>query len=186
MASTIENHMPNANRWTAVLGVMFVFIGFGALLFPFMTTLTVEIFAGITLVIAGIATLVHAFSANGWPGFLMQLLIGALYTIGGLFFLINPLGGTIALTISLGFVFLVEGVARSIMAFNIKPDENWGWVFASGMLSILIGLMIMAGMSSGVSLAFIGIIFGINFVTAGISFIVIGIRKETPEPIPAA
>ncbi len=174
MTDTAKSHDGGSSGWIVALGVLLVLTGIGAVAFPLIISLSVEILVGSACLVAGVFTIIHAFSAKEWGGFFWELLIGGLYAFAGVVFLINPFGGVIALTFALGCMFFAEGIMRTILAFRVKPAENWGWVFASGCMSILIGILIIAGLANGASLAFIGLLVGINFIFAGMSFIMIG------------
>ena len=174
MTDTAKTHDSGSSGWIIALGVLLVLTGIGAVGFPLVVSLSVEILVGSACLAAGAFTIFHAFSAKEWGGFFWELLIGALYFFAGVIFLINPFGGVIALTFALGCMFFAEGIMRTILAFQVRPAENWGWVLASGCMSILIGMLIIAGLANGASLAFIGLLVGINFIFAGISFIMIG------------
>ena len=103
--------------------------------------------------------------------------IGIVYLAGGLVFLVNPFGGVIALTVFLGIVFFVEGIARVIIGFQMRSERNWGWLVASGGMSILLGILVFGGLANGASLGFIGVLLGVNFIFAGASFVALGSAK---------
>lgn len=172
--------------WFIALGILLVLTGMIAVAFPFVATLSVEIFVGSIVLAAGLFTVVHAFAENEWGGFFWQLAIGILYATGGICFLALPLSGAIALTLVLGAMFMVEGIARVVMAFQSRPERAWGWILASGGVSILLGVLILAGIANGASLAFIGLLVGVNFICAGASFVAAGAGAErSPAAHPA-
>lgn len=171
--------------WIVALGLLLILLGFGALAFPFLTTLSVEILVGSVFLTAGVVTVFHAFGAREWRGFFWELLIGVLYAVAGILFLANPFGGAFALTVMLGSLFLIEGILRIVLGFQVRPAANWGWVIASGGVSILLGLLIFAGMANGASLAVIGMLVGVNLVFAGSAFIAMGAGYGTVPVIGA-
>lgn len=174
------------NGWFVALGILLIITGFAALTFPFLATLSVEIFIGLTFLAGGIFTIFHAFWEKAWGGFFWQVLIGLLNLIAGIALLVMPIGGVFALTIMLGIVFAGEGIARMIMAFRIRPDRSWGWLLASGGISLLLGILVLGGMASGASLVFVGFLLGVNLVAAGASFVAIGAGvSQTPSAHPA-
>lgn len=174
MTNTAKSQDYGASGWIVALGILLVLTGIGAVAFPLVVTLSVEILVGCTALVAGVFTIFHAFSAKEWGGFFWELLIGVLYAFAGVLFLVNPFGGVVALTFAIGCMFFAEGIMRAILAFQVKPADNWGWVLASGCMSVLISILIFGGMANGASLAFIGLLVGINFMFAGASFIAIG------------
>lgn len=182
----MENTERKTNGWFILLGIVFILTGIGAFAFPLVASLSVELLVGTAFLVGGIATIVQAFQEKEWGGFFWQVAIGAIYLFGGVVFIANPFGGVVALTFMLGCVFVAEGIARMVLAFKVRPERAWGWVFASGAMSLLLGILVLAGMANGASLAFIGVLLGINFVFAGSAFVALGAGKaEMPEPHPA-
>ena len=132
---------------------------------------------GATFLVGGIATLIQSFQEKEWGGVFWQLAIGIVYLAGGVVFLVNPFGGVIALTVFLGIIFFVEGIARMIMGFQMRSERNWGWLVASGAMSMLLGILVFGGLANGASLGFIGVLLGVNFIFAGASFVALGSAK---------
>ena len=177
-SSNLDQH--RGNGWFVALGVIMILTGIGAFAFPLIASLSVELLVGATFLVGGIATLFHAFQEKEWSGVFWQLAVGIVYMTGGLIFLVNPFGGVIALTVFLGIVFLVEGIARMIMGFQMRSERNWGWVVASGAMSIILSVLVFGGFATGASLGLIGVLLGINFIFAGASFVALG--SAQPEP----
>ncbi len=153
-------------RWFMVLGIILIVVGFAAILFPWVSSLSATLFVGWLLVIGGVIQIFHAFKVQGWSGFLWQLLIGILETAAGLVLLVFPLAGVIALTVFLAAMFLAEGLLRIIFAFRIKPHAGWGWMLAGGILSAAVGVLLWAELP-GSALWALGLLVGINFLMAG-------------------
>lgn len=171
---------PGANGRFIFLGVLLIFTGIVALIFPYMATLSVEILVGSAFLVGGIITIFHAFAERQWGGFFWQLAIGIIQGLAGFALLAMPITGVIALTVMLGFVFTAEGIARMILAFQVRPDRAWGLILAAGGISLLLGILVLAGLANGASLAFIGLLVGINFVFAGASLVAVGTGHADP------
>ena len=182
-SSNLSEH--RGNGWFILLGAVMILTGIGAFAFPFVASLSVELLVGATFLVGGIATLIQSFQEKEWGGVFWQLAIGIVYLAGGLVFLVNPFGGVIALTVFLGIVFFVEGIARMIMGFQMRAERNWGWLVASGGMSMLLGILVFGGLANGASLGFIGVLLGVNFIFAGASFIALGSAKAD-EPADVA
>ncbi|MBO9448216.1 HdeD family acid-resistance protein [Ruegeria sp. R14_0] len=179
-SSSLDDH--RGNGWFVALGVVMILTGIGAFAFPLLASLSVELLVGATLLIGGIATFVQAFQEKDWGGVFWQIAIGIVYLAGGLVFLVNPFGGVIALTVLLGAVFFAEGIARVVMGIQMRSERNWGWVVASGAMSILLAMLVFGGFATGASLGLIGVLLGVNFIFAGASFIALGSAKsEKPD-----
>jgi uncharacterized membrane protein HdeD (DUF308 family) len=154
--------------------------GAAAIAFPLLGTLAVAVWAAIALAIAGVAQTVHAFAARSWGGFFLDLLIGLLYLAGGAVLWLNPLGGAVTLTVILAVVLVVDGVFRSILAFQVRPRTGWAWLLFGGIVSIIIGVMIWRQLPSS-ALWILGLLLGINLIFSGLSFLMLGNTKASAE-----
>lgn len=163
-----------ARGWFVGLGILLILTGVGALVFPMVATLSVELLVGSAMLVGGIVILIHAFKNKEWGGFFLEVVVAALYILGGVVFLANPLAGMIALTVMLGVFFAVDGIMRIVLAFQVRPEKAWPWFLASGLMSLLLGVLVAAGIANGASLAFIGLMVGINMMFAGVSYIAFG------------
>jgi uncharacterized membrane protein HdeD (DUF308 family) len=160
-------------------GVGLSVAGVLALLFPVVTSFTVEIFIGWVLAIAGAATIYGAFSVEGTGPFFGQLLLGLLKLALGVYLLMHPGVGMFALTLLLVAVFMVDGAVQFAFAFDLRPKEGWGWVLLSAIVSVAVGLLIAAGLP-GTSLIALGILVGVNFLSTGISLIMLSSKLAPP------
>lgn len=172
--STSSTHRlapPGERGWFVALGILLVLTGAGALLFPMIVSLSINLLVGVTLLAGGGFTAVHAFRAKGWNGFAFELLLALVYIAGGLFFLFVPVAGLFALTVTLGAFFAADGVGRIILGLTIRPERAWSAFLASGLLSLALGLVVLIGLPGGASFSVLGILVGVNMVLAGMSFL---------------
>lgn len=162
--------------WT---GVAMTVAGVLALVFPVVTSLTVEIFIGWVLVVAGVATVYGAFSVEGTGPFFGQLLLGFLKLALGIYLIMHPGVGMLALTLLLVAVFMVDGAVQFAFAFDLRPKDGWGWMLLSAIVSVAVGLLIAAGLP-GTSLIALGILVGVNFLSTGIALIMLSSKLTAP------
>jgi uncharacterized membrane protein HdeD (DUF308 family) len=54
--------------------------------------------------------------------------------------------GLLVLTLLLLVYFLVEGISKVIFSLTIRPFPNWGWVLASGVVTILVAFYLWASL----------------------------------------
>jgi uncharacterized membrane protein HdeD (DUF308 family) len=168
--------------WFLALGIVFVLAGLAAIAFPLLSTIATKIVLGWIFLAGGVLMILHAFSASGWRGFLLGLLIGILYVVAGGWLAFFPFTGIITLTILLAALFLAEGVLEVIMAFRVRPHEGWVWLLLSGLVAAAVGVMIAMGLPSSATWA-IGLLTGINLLMTGASFIALalaGRRGDVP------
>ena len=80
--------------WFLALGVLLIVAGVAAIGAAPFASLAVEIFVAYILLVAGVAFVIHAFLVKGWQGFLLQLLVGALYLAAGGWLLLYPVSAS--------------------------------------------------------------------------------------------
>ncbi len=153
-------------------GIALTAAGAFAIVFPSLTTLTIGLMVGWILLIAGVAGGIGAFSYEGTGQFFGALLISLLKFALGIYLVLNPGVGIVALTLLVAALFMVEGAYQMAFAFDLKPQDGWAWVAVSAVVSILAGVLIAAGLP-GTSLFVLGFLLGVNFLSAGISLIML-------------
>ncbi len=165
--------------WIIALGVIYTIAGVIALGSVLMATVASVYFVGIMMVIAGVAEVINAFQVKTWGRFLVWLLLGALYIVAGFAAFENPLLAAALLTLVLAFALIISGVTRIVLAFGMKGTAPWMWVALSGVITLLLGLIIVAHWPVS-SLYVLGLFLGIDLVMAGASWIGIGLglRRE--------
>jgi len=172
--------------WFLALGILLIAAGAAAIAFPLLSTVATKIALGWILLIAGVLIVVHAFSIRRWQGFLLGLLIGALYVVAGGWLAFTPFAGVIALTVLLAALFLAEGVLEVIMAARVRPHEGWGWLLLSGLVAIAVGVLIAAELPASAAWA-IGLLTGINLLSSGVSFVALALAgRRAGRRVPAA
>ena len=160
--------------WFIALGIVMIVVGSVAIIFPYVATVSTKIFLGWFLIIGGIVQAVHAFWVKDWGGFFWQLIVGLLEVFAGLFLLVYPVAGIIALTIYVAAVFIVEGIIKAFLAFQLKPQAGWIWMLIGGIVSILLGAMLWAKLPSSAIWA-IGLLVGLNIAMAGWTLLMIAL-----------
>lgn len=158
-------------RGFIVLGALLIGVGALSLLFPFIAAFSFNIVVGVTLLAGGIVTLVQAARMRRWRGFASQVLLGVLYVSGGIIFIANPFAGVIALAVLLGAFFAADGAARIMLALRVRPQRGWRLFLVSGLLSLALGVMVLIGLRSGLSVALLGVVVGFNMILTGVSFL---------------
>jgi uncharacterized membrane protein HdeD (DUF308 family) len=156
--------------WILALGIVYVIAGFVALGSVVMATVASVFIVGIMMIVAGVAEIINAFQCKGWGRFLIWLLLGALYVVAGFVTFENPLFAAAILTLLLGASLMASGIMRIILAFSMKREQPWIWVLLSSIITLLLGLMILAHWPVS-SVYVLGVFLGIDLVVAGASWI---------------
>jgi uncharacterized membrane protein HdeD (DUF308 family) len=160
--------------WIVALGVVYVIAGVIALGSVVFATVVSVFIVGVMMLIAGVAEVFNAFQIKSWGKFFLWLLLGALYIVAGFVTFENPLLAAAVLTLVLGFSLLASGVMRIVLAFSMKDEMPWIWVAVSGVITLLLGLIILAHWPVS-SLYILGLFLGIDLVIAGVGWIGIGL-----------
>ena len=160
--------------WIVALGIVYVIAGLVALGSVVMATVATVFLVGVMMLIAGAAEVINAFQIKTWGKFLLWILLGALYIVAGFVTFENPLLAAATLTLLLGIALLSSGIARIALAFSMKAATPWIWVLLSGVVTLLLGVVILAHWPVS-GLYILGLFLGIDLVLAGASWIGIGL-----------
>jgi uncharacterized membrane protein HdeD (DUF308 family) len=169
--------------WIVALGVVYVVAGFVALGSVVMATVASVLVVGVMMIVAGVAELISAFQIKTWGKFLIWALLGLLYIVAGFVTFENPLFAAVLLTLMLGASLVASGVVRIFLAFNMKRESPWIWVALSGVITLLLGLLILARWPIN-SIYILGLFLGIDLIMAGAGWIGLGfgLHRERAQP----
>ena len=160
--------------WIVALGVVYVIAGLFALVSMAMATAASVLIVGVAMIVAGIAEVISALQIKSWGKFLIWALLGVLYIIAGFVTFENPLLAAVLLTFVLGASLVASGVMRIMLAFSMKRESPSIWVALSGVITLLLGLLILAHWPIN-SVYILGLFLGIDLVMAGAGWIGIGL-----------
>ncbi len=163
--------------WIVALGVVYLIAGIVALGSVVMATVASVVIVGAMMIIAGVAEVISAFQMKTWGKFALWMLLGVLYILAGFFAWDNPLLTAVWLTLFLGAALVASGIVRIYLGFNMKAGSPWVWVVISGLITLVLGAVILAHWP--VSAVYtLGIFLGVDLVFAGASWIGIGMAMR--------
>lgn len=166
-----------------VLGVISILAGIAAMGSPFFAGSVITTMIGISLIIGGVMELLMAFTAKGWKAGIWAFLGGALAVIAGGLLIARPMIGSAVIGIILIAFFLADGVARSILAFQLKPIQGWGWQLTSGVASVILGILLWQNWPLS-GLVAIGVLIGIRLLFSGFGILfLMGASDEIEKSI---
>jgi len=160
--------------WYIAAAVLFIVLGMFAIIEPGVAGLGVTLLVGWLLVFGGVTHLVGAFRGGGARHVILQVLIGILYLIGGLYFLMHPLLAIGTLTLLLAGVILAGGVLELIAYFRLKGEGASGWMLFNALVTLLLGGMIWFHWPSS-SVWAIGILVGVKMLMTGLTRLMFGL-----------
>jgi uncharacterized membrane protein HdeD (DUF308 family) len=172
-----QNPRSGSNRslWT---GVFLAVLGVVALILPVFSTFVTATWIAFILLTAGFSKGIFAFQTREKGGFLWKVLLSVLYIAAGATLLFNPLTGVITITLLLGSFLLTEGVFELILAFRLRPQQNWTWVLADAGVTLLLGAIVWFGWPSNAPWL-LGTAVGASVLATGVSRIMICLNART-------
>jgi len=171
--------------WIVALGIVYVVAGFIALGSIVTATVASVFIVGIMMIICGAAELINAFQIKSWGKFLIWALLGVLYIVAGFVTFENPLYAAVLLTLLLGASLVASGIVRLFLAFNMKRETPWIWVALSAVITLLLGVLILARWPIN-SVYILGLFLGIDLIMAGAGWIGLGLGlHRVPASRPA-
>ncbi|HEV2950258.1 MAG TPA: HdeD family acid-resistance protein [Gemmataceae bacterium] len=170
-----EEHVSLRAAWWMflVMGVISIIVGMLAISAAFIATMASVVVFGVLLVVEGITGVIHAIMVRTWKGFAMNLLVAALYLLGGFFMLEEPIRAAEVLTLVLAAAFIVGGMLRVIIAIAVQ-FHGWPWVLLNGVIDLILGVMIWSGWP-GTSLWVLGLFVGIDLLVHGWSCVILAL-----------
>jgi uncharacterized membrane protein HdeD (DUF308 family) len=164
--------------WIIALGVVYLIAGIVALSSVAFATAVTVLLVGVMMIVSGVAEVINAFQLRSWGKFLLWVLLGALYVVSGVLVLENPLLTAKLLTLMLGAFLVASGIAKVILAFSMKAGSSWVVVVLAGVVTLLVGLVIVAQWPVG-SLYILGIFLAVDLIFTGVGWISIGLRLKS-------
>ncbi|WP_162855033.1 HdeD family acid-resistance protein [Stappia sp. BW2] len=166
--------------WFLALGIALVIGGVILIAAPLATSVAVTILIAAVLFIGGLVQIYHAFKTHGTASFLWNLITGIIAVVGGIVIYVNPLAGTLALTVVIAAIFVAQGISQILLAFKLKPHEGWVWVLIAGLVSLAAGVMIWLELPSSAAWA-LGLLAGISVMLNGWSYIAIALAAKASK-----
>ena len=105
----------------------------------------------------------------------------------GVILIVSPIRGAISLTFLLIAFFFVEGIVSIMFALDHRRElpGGWGWMLASGIVDLTLGVLITAGLPGSAVWA-LGLLVGVNLTFGGVALIAMALQAQRIDPISAA
>ena len=130
--------------WMLAFGILSVILGIMVMAWPDATVKVVAFLLGFELFIAGIYSLVRAFTPGGEGERVLLAVLGVLGILVGVLVLRNLFETVAILVLLLGLYWLIHGIIEFFVAlFDRTPPGRW-WVVFSGLLSFVAGVILLA------------------------------------------
>ena len=184
MASGILWGVKRASGWSIALGVLMIILGFIAILAPWEAGIAIVLIVGWTVIFSGGAQLFYAFRTHAGGRAILEAVLGLIYIVAGIYVLLHPVGGLLALTLLLASFLLVYGVVALALAFRMRPHRGWGWVLVDAIVTILLGILIWIHWPRNTEWV-IGTLVGLSIIISGVTRLMVSMavrRLATGTP----
>ena len=122
---------------------------------------------------AGLPTKMREAAREHWKALLVE---GILLAIFGLAAMIVPPAASLAVTIILGWLFLISGIAGLALTFWARELPGFWWSLISAALAVLAGLVLLAHPAQGILT--LTIVVGAYFLAEGVATIMYALEHR--------
>jgi uncharacterized membrane protein HdeD (DUF308 family) len=167
-------HMARRWGWFVALGAALFILGILALGDVAAVTVASVIFIGAALMVGGVIQVIHAFANKAWSAFLLNLLAGVLYVIGGFLIMQEPVQGSVIITLFLLIAWMLGGILRIVIAVRHREMRGWWLLLVGGIISVALGLMLFMSLPwSG--LWVLGTLVAVELLVQGATWVQFGL-----------
>jgi uncharacterized membrane protein HdeD (DUF308 family) len=160
--------------WWLLAGILALAGGVWTFFNPVAGSLAVTFVTGGVFLALGVVETIAAIQMRGSQGFLWKLVVALATVLTGVLLLANPLAGMVALTIVVGAAFGAMGVAKIILSLRMRPRAGWGWMLASGLVSLALAIIIFADFPASAA-TILGILLAVELIQTGIALMFAGL-----------
>lgn len=158
--------------WVIALSIALIVLGIVAIILPGIASAFFTSVIGWITLISGVVMIVQSFQSKPVRGFWLNLIIGILYAIAGIYILFNLGSAVLALTLAFGILFIIEGIYTIIMAFTNRSGHRMSWLVAlNGIVTLILGIMVLNRFPYS-AIWLIGLYVGISLLMSGVSLLI--------------
>jgi uncharacterized membrane protein HdeD (DUF308 family) len=176
-ASAVFGDLEKNWGWLLSFGLVSIVLGTIGLGMTFLLTEVSVIFFGVLLVAGGVLQLLDAIKCRGWKSIAWHILIALLYVGAGLLMVLHTELAALSLTLIIAYALIAIGIFRAIVAFQVRPAKAWWWPLVSGVVSVLLGTLILLEWPQS-GLFIIGLFIAIELIFNGWSYIFVALAAR--------
>ena len=167
--------------WLLALGILFLLLGAIGVGMSMALTVVGVLYFGVLLLIGGGVQLWQSMKCKGWKSVTWHVVIALVYLVAGALAVYDPVGAAIGLTLVIAIALLVTGTTRLAMSFQLRPAGGWVWTMLSGIMSIVLGGIILVQWPA-TGLWVIGLVIAIELIVNGWSYIFVALAAKSAGP----
>jgi membrane protein HdeD len=164
-------------HWFLLLlgGIIAIAGGVLALFNPIAATITATTIVAWLFLFMGATQVIAAFGQMSLGTRIWTAALGALAIVIGGWILTNPIAGTLALTWTIGVLFLVEGIVKLVLAFVTRGSPYFWAMLLSGAVSVVLGGMILSRFPES-AIAVPGILLAVDLISTGAALVALALH----------
>ena len=169
-------------RWGSfvLLGLLAIVFGIVIALFPQITTAVLIELIGIFIVIVSFGVIMmSAVAPGGLKGSILLAILGIIGFFFGIATILSPYVMGKVIFILAGIALFIGGLLGLVLAISEKEMAHRGLFALQGLLSLILGILIMIGPAIGAAL--LVIIIGVYFVFWGILSVIMGAKIRSAK-----
>ena len=177
------DYMQSHSRLFLWEGLLFILLGFAAIIIPQLFSVFIVIFLGWLILVGGVIQVSRALFFPKVPGFASWLGLGFLQLLVGFLLIADPVAGVLTITMMITLFFALEGILKIYLALMMRPLPHWDYVFASGVTAIVLSVIILLYWPV-IPQWVLGLFIGINMMVLGTAMVKISLRHQaTGKPL---
>ncbi len=160
--------------WFLAFGAGLLLLGIAAVARSVTATLASMVFFGWLLLLAAGIEIAQSVMVGQWSGFFHHLVAAILFAVLGILLVTRPVVSAEVLTIVIAMFFLIGGLFQ-LIASLATALPGWGWQVADGIITVVLGLLLLAQWPAS-GLWAIGLFIGIDLIFYGSAWIALAFR----------
>lgn len=165
-----QHSLEKFNKSAKPTGIAMIVIGIMGIVFPNVTSLTLNFFISSLFFLSALALAYSGYVCRVQT--LMMWFKPFILLLLALLILFHPAVVISTLGLILAMYFLIDGFAGIALAVEIKPANGWPFMLLNGLLSLLLGAIVLVGWPLS-SAWLVGLLIGISFLFDGIALLAI-------------
>lgn len=166
-------------KWV-LLGALLIVFGVLALNNAVLASFSVTLVIGALFVAGGIVQIVAGFREAGRWSRITAIGLGALMTVLGALFLVDPFAGTISLALTATVFIGAGGLLRLYYARETRGSPFFWPMLISGAASVVLAVFIF--FNPQLTLALLGVLLGLDLVFTGAALVALGLHRRRGGP----
>ena len=176
MSDAVQKIVKGNKAVGIIVAIVMIIMGILFFVMPLRTTIVVEIFAAIGVLVFGLFQILAYARIPKEERYAGTLTSGIIFVLVGVIILLSSATGVVvSFAFLLGFLSIFRGFNQTGLSAQLKAAgaPRSGWVFASGIISVILGVFLIVAPFAATFL--LGFILGIYLIVGAIAlFIEIG------------